>query len=59
VPHLLSVVYQYSTSAERIGVLFSSYCFETVVHIEGGTEAKSAEEDIWAQEGCNRVAKAA
>jgi hypothetical protein len=46
VPHLLEVVYQYSTSAERIGVVFSSYCFETVFHIEGGAEAKGVEEDI-------------
>lgn len=52
--HLLSVVYQYSTSAEIIGVMFISYCFETVFHIEGGTEAKGVEEDIWAQEGCNK-----
>jgi hypothetical protein len=34
VPHLLEVVHQYGTSAERIGVVFSSYCFETVFHIE-------------------------
>jgi hypothetical protein len=59
VPHLLSF-YQYSTSAKRIGVLFSSYCFETVSHIEGQIEARAVEEDIWAQEICNkRVAKAA
>lgn len=58
-PHLLSIVYQYSTSTERIGVLFSSYCFETVFHIEGGTEAKGVE-NIWAQEGSNKgMAKAA
>lgn len=45
---------------ERIGVLFSSYCFETIFYIDRGTEAKGVEEDIWVQEGCNkRVVKAA
>jgi hypothetical protein len=35
-------------------LVFSSHWTEKVFHIEAGTEAKSVEEDIWAQVGCNK-----
>jgi hypothetical protein len=36
---------------ELVFFFFSSYCFETVFHIKGGTEAEGVEEDILTQEG--------